>query len=146
MEVPRTQEDLEKFIADQVQENARLEYKSSAALTFPQQTSELAKDVSAMANSDGGVIIYGIPETEQHLPGALDGGIAHASVTKERIEQLIISNVRPRPDFAIVQIPLSAERSAFVVAISRSNRPLQNARNKRVLQALQFLRAADGGL
>jgi hypothetical protein len=138
MEVPRSRQELEQIIADQIPESARLEYKASAALTFPRQTIELAKDVSAMANSDGGVIIYGIPETDQHLPGPLDGGTAHADVTKERLEQLIISNVRPRPDCEIVQIPLSAERSAFVVVVSRSDRPLQNAVDKKYYKRFNF--------
>jgi hypothetical protein len=137
MDIPRSRSDLEKLVADKVQESARLEYKASPALSFPKQTGEFAKDISAMANSDGGVIIYGITEKD-HLPVGLDGGVSHASVTRERLEQLIISNIRPRPEFEIIQIDLTPDEAAFVVAIQRSDRPHQNTFDKRYYKRFNF--------
>jgi hypothetical protein len=140
MKTPRTREDLENLIVDQVQENARLEYKDSRALDFSgssKHKAEFAKDVSAMANSDGGVIIYGIVEND-HIPTALDEGIAHEGRTRERLEDLIVGNIRPRPRFEIIPIPVSDDKSAFVVAIERSDRPHQNTIDKRYYKRFNF--------
>ena len=61
-------EDLQRLIDEGVEENWQLDYKSSLALNKERKT-EIAKDVSAFANSGGGIIVYGICEDEQnHLP------------------------------------------------------------------------------
>lgn len=137
MEIPRTRHDLEALIHNQVQESARLEYKASKALSFPKQTGEFAKDVSAMANSDGGTIIYGVEE-KGHLPVSIDAGAAHSDITRERLEQLILGNIRPRLNFEIVQISLSPDASAYVIAVQRSDRPHQNTVDKKYYKRFNF--------
>lgn len=55
--------DLEYLITSEVEENIHLDYKASGALSKePKKRQEITKDVSAFANSDGGIIIYGISE------------------------------------------------------------------------------------
>ena len=66
MNLPRERVDLEKMISGQVQESLHLDYKRSMAVSNKNRT-EIAKDVSSFANSDGGIIVYGIEE-EKHLP------------------------------------------------------------------------------
>ena len=55
---------------------------------------EIAKDVSAFANSDGGIIIYGISEIGHKADSYsfVDGDI----FTKEWLEQIINSNIQKR--------------------------------------------------
>ena len=57
------QYDLDKLIADQVEDNLHLDYKAADALAKTDgKKKEVSKDISALANSDGGIIIYGIKE------------------------------------------------------------------------------------
>src|SRR5882672_6702245 len=88
-------EDLERLIKDQVEESLTLDYKQSLALAKTESSkNELCKDVTAMANSAGGQLVYGIAEVNS-LPDRVDGG-ADQSITKEWVEQIIDSRVRPR--------------------------------------------------
>ena len=61
MLVPSSVADVERMIAEKVQENVHLDYKASPAAD-PGRPNEIAKDVSSFANSDGGVLIYGVEE------------------------------------------------------------------------------------
>lgn len=119
---PQTVEALQSIIDRGLTESIHLEFKRSDALTSDRSSKEISKDVSSFANSDGGVIIYGIAE-EDHKPTKLDDGIEHDKWSKERIEDIIQSNVAPRIEgLRISQIQLSAERSAYVVSVPRSER------------------------
>lgn len=56
---------IESLIANEVEENIHLDYKASGALgKKDEKKSEIVKDVSAFANSDGGIIIYGLTEED----------------------------------------------------------------------------------
>ena len=70
-EKPENKSDILEMISLQIQENLHLDYKASAALSHSKRD-EISKDVSAFANSDGGLIIYGVTE-EGHLPLLIDG-------------------------------------------------------------------------
>ena len=60
---------------------------------------EIAKDVSAFANSDGGTIIYGVSEyndaERSHLPEQISP-INRVEYTKEWLEHVINSNISPK--------------------------------------------------
>jgi len=56
--IPENLEDLERIVQERIEESARLEFKRQ--LPEPGQNDDLAKDMAAIANTEGGVIIYGI--------------------------------------------------------------------------------------
>ena len=88
------------------------------------EKNEISKDVSAFANSAGGVIIYGIVEKD-NLPDRLDCGFDPTEVTREWIEQVINSRIHRRIDSVrIHQIDLSSKsgRVAYVIEIPSSTR------------------------
>ena len=61
-------EDINNFISNKIEENLNLDYKASDALQRnDKKTNEISKDVSAFANSDGGLIIYGIKDIKTCL-------------------------------------------------------------------------------
>lgn len=119
-QIPKSLLDVESMIRNGVQENIHLDYKASAALTG--KRSELSKDVSAFANSDGGVIVFGVEEKD-HLPICIDTGIDHSELNREQLENTIQSNVAPRiADLEIIQIQISLTHSIYVISIGRSER------------------------
>lgn len=129
-DVPTTIAELDQFIKNQVQENLHLDYKASSAIDGSKRP-EIAKDVSAFANSDGGMLIYGVIE-KNNLPVSKDNGIDHTKYSREWLEQVISSNITPRIDgIHISPIQVSADRSYFVVKVPKSFRgPHQSSDNK----------------
>lgn len=138
MKIPTTQEDLDQYIQLQVQESVHLDYKHSDALLKTGQK-EIPKDVSAFANSDGGMIIYGIEESG-HLPMRIDGGVSNSAISREWIEQTILNNIAPRIDgIEIHQIPIDTNNSAYCIIIPKSDRaPHQDRTNKRYYKRFNF--------
>lgn len=135
--LPVSLADVEKLIADQVQEDIHLDYKASPAIDSSKR-SEIAKDVSAFANSDGGVLIYGITENN-NLPVGIDDGIDHTKYSREWLEQVINSNVSPRiEDVRISPIQLSVERSVFAVQIPKSFRGPHQSSDKKYYKRFNF--------
>ena len=142
MRVPKTIADINKLIDDKVQENLHLEYKDSRAAD-PGKSDEISKDTSAFANSDGGIIIYGVEEDKKHFPVRIDAGIDHSTFSHERLEQIIHGNVTPRiDDLRIYPIPRSVDRSVYVVQIPKSHRGPHQAANKKYHKRFNFLSTA----
>src|SRR5687768_2140589 len=90
--------ELQRHITEAIEEHSALEYKAAGALDPKKpDTNEITKDVSSMANSAGGVVIYGIkefPKPKKHLPEKIDL-IDRVAFNKERLEH-IINTIRPR--------------------------------------------------
>lgn len=116
-----TQTDLESLIREGVEEHLSLDYKAADALAATEgKKNEIRKDVSAFANSAGGIIIYGIKEWDssdkKHLPERLDPIDRH-SFSKEWLEQ-VISNIRPRiSDVRIVPVAIGASNDSTVAYV-----------------------------
>src|ERR1043166_2007525 len=123
MEIPRTEADLLELIRNKVEESVSLDFKRAEALTGPKAElkKEVTKDVSSFANSNGGLLIYGIAEAEdKHTPAGISP-VNRASFSKERLEHLI-NNIQPRiPNVEIVPVTLTSgpDHVAFVVVIPR---------------------------
>ena len=139
MNSPRTLQDLENMIKNQIQENIHLDYKSSSALLSKNSRKEIAKDVSAFANSDGGCIIYGIEE-DKHLPQSIDSGVDHNTYTREWLDNVITSNISPRIEEIIIsQIQRSTNNSVYIVDIPKSFRgPHQERVSNRYYKRFNF--------
>jgi hypothetical protein len=115
--------DLQRLIQDQVQESIGLDYKAAAALGQQDGVKrEIAKDVSAFANSAGGILLYGMAE-DGHRPTNIEP-INPNPLSKEWLENVIISNIQPRIDglhISAVQLTgANAGRVAYVVTIPQS--------------------------
>ncbi len=106
------------------QENLMLDYKASAALTMQDKAkNELSKDVSAFANSAGGLLVYGILENK-HLPAKVDVGVDRNQITKEWLETVIKSRIQPYVEGVVIkQIALTAgapNMVAYVIEIAQA--------------------------
>jgi len=77
--------------------------------------------VSALANSDGGRIIYGVVARDG-VPVELDGGVEVAAIGPDWLIQSIHSGVRPRlQSLDIYSLPLASGRVAYVIDVGKSN-------------------------
>ncbi len=114
---------LNALIENKVEENLNLDYKAAKALDKQNnKTTEISKDVSALANSDGGVLIYGIKESQidKHLPEKIDP-IIRKDFTKEWLEQIIQDKIRPRlSDFKIHPIEINSKQVVYIVEVEKS--------------------------
>src|SRR5687768_14787621 len=93
-----TESRLQNLINGEIEESLTLEYKSAEALDRNEtKKKEITKDVSAMANSAGGILIYGIREFDQenrrHLPERITP-VDRRAFPREWVEQ-IIQAIRP---------------------------------------------------
>lgn len=126
-------ENLQSLIDNEIEESTELEYKSSFATENPKWKEELAKDVSAMANANGGTIIYGIREKEGNNGRAIPNEllpIPYTKMSKDKLSQLLSSNIQPVIDnVEITVIPNDDNSGFFVVQVPQSNTAHQNKLN-----------------
>lgn len=138
--------ELQLYIANSIPESLNLDYKASGSLAkTDDKRREITKDVSAMANSDGGVIIYGISENKTVSPPVPDQitPIDASVISKEWLEQ-VINNIRPRLDGVViypVQLSSATNHFAYVVEIPKSTTAHQ-AMDKRYYKRFNFLAEA----
>jgi hypothetical protein len=135
--------DILSLIKDQVQESLTFDYKKSDALARTEgKKTELSKDVSAFANSAGGIILYGMEE-DKHYPIKIDVGFDPNDISKEWIEQVINSAIQPKIDgLRINQIALnqsSPGRVIYAVTIpAATSRAPHQANDKRYYKRYNF--------
>lgn len=132
-----TRADLERLIEEGLPESLTLEYKAAAALGKSSEArSELVKDITALANSAGGQIIYGVRESDG-LPRSIDGGVDASVFTPEWLGQVIETNATPRiQGLKITKISICAEKPdsvAYVVTVPQAITlaPHQNSIDKK---------------
>lgn len=106
--------DLANLIKNKICEDTNLDYKRPE-FSKGDFDKELAKDVSAMANSDGGIIIYGINE-EEHFPKEIMW-ISEEKGYQERIEQIISSKIFKKIETTKVKKVFSDDGTKFVIII-----------------------------
>ena len=129
--------DLQSLISDGVEEGTQLDYKSRIDRASEKWKSEVAKDVSAMANSNGGVIIYGVKEYDEedkrHLPEKIVP-LDTTVISRETLMQVITNNISPKIEGVEIQtIPVSQEKPnevVYVITIPQSSTAHQSLRTK----------------
>jgi Putative DNA-binding domain len=122
-----TEERIRQLIQDKVEENLQLEYKGARALGRQNdKTVEITKDVSAMANSIGGTLIYGVSEYNEsekcHLPEKLEP-IDRTQFSREWLEQ-IIGTIQPRIESLVIHALNDETRKGYgfyVIEIPQSS-------------------------
>lgn len=114
MWIPRSADMLVQAIADGTlaHESAAYEYKRE--LPSPRDNKSIAVDVAAMATA-GGIIIYGVAEDKKAAtlsaePIALAGA-------KDRISDVVGSQVREPPYFEVTLVPLATDSSMGYVVV-----------------------------
>lgn len=138
--IPKSREDIESLKTTATPESPHLEYKSIRSLeNNDNHKKEISKDVSAIANSAGGVIVYGIEEDRStHAPKEIQGLPSSENKT-EWLENIISSTITPLIDgIAINAIEVGADEFVIVVAIPQSFRAPHQASDKKYYKRYNF--------
>src|SRR5438046_2488794 len=127
-----TEDRILAMINERIEESSGLDWKRSDSLlpipgkkSIDQVRGEIAKDVSAFANSAGGVLIYGVIEegSAPHRPIALDEGCDPSKVSKELLDDIISSRIQPPlPHVEIIPVELGGIRAgkrAYVIDVEQ---------------------------
>jgi predicted HTH transcriptional regulator len=135
-----TIDDINSLIDNEVEESIYLEFKEVRALDkCDGKKTEIAKDVSSFANSDGGIIIYGIQEKDHKAESItpIDGNI----YTKEWLEHIINSNIhRNIPDLRIIPIRIDGkiDQSLYIMKIPYSLEAPHQSKDKKFYKRYNF--------
>ncbi|MFA5877731.1 MAG: ATP-binding protein [Candidatus Paceibacterota bacterium] len=135
--------DLKKLADEKTHESTQLEFKSSAALAKnPEKVKNISKAVSAMANTEGGVIVYGIAQDSKHQATTLDDGVLIEAINEEWLENIIDTNIhRNIPGVHIHSVDLSGhadKRISLVVVVPESDFAPHQANDLRYYRRRNF--------
>lgn len=139
-----TIERVNSLIKEEVEEDIHLEYKAADALALTDgKKNEVSKDVSSFANSDGGVIIYGVLEytgDKRYKPEKINP-INRKEISKETLEQIINHKISPRIHniliYPIIIDQTKSDEVVYVVEIPKGSTAHQAA-DKRYYRRYNF--------
>jgi len=108
------------LIADEVDEQVRIEYKAELKYDTNDDKKELLRDVSSFANTAGGDIFFGIAETKGK-PVRIDGlAVPDTDKLTSTLEQMIRDGLEPKlSGHRARPIPLESGKYVIVVRIPR---------------------------
>jgi hypothetical protein len=103
---------------NKIPESLTLEFKRELNLDNREDKAEAAKDISAMANTAGGRIFFGIDEKSLPDGSKVAGPIYPLTdgTIDSRLEDVILSSIHPRPRFRTHKILLTSTEG-FVLAV-----------------------------
>jgi hypothetical protein len=110
-------EDLKGFLATREPEGLRVEYKSD----FPPKNEDLAKSIAAMANSDGGILMIGVPTDRENRPKDPTGIMSEGNIP-DRIANICAAKIRPviAPDVRIFDLQGSPGKCLALLRVPAS--------------------------
>lgn len=143
MITPKTIEEVRRLIKEGLGESISLEYKSADILIKNLDINNVCKAVSAMANSAGGTVIFGIAEFQEkdkrHLPEKITP-IELREFPRERLEQIISSNISPKIEGLLVHpIPINDNEVVYVVEVPQSSTAHQNTKDCKYYKRHNFM-------
>ena len=130
-----TYADIEFLLDNKIDESDVLDYKEEMI-----DDQKLVKHVCAFANTRGGHIIFGVKESGDGGYPVKVTGLDASKANKERLEQIILSNVVPRLDVKIKSLSIpNTEKVILLIQIPDSHqKPHQSNITKKFYRRFQF--------
>lgn len=98
--------DLQALAERRIPESLTLEYKRELGLSSPSERREAAKDVSALANTAGGWLLYGMDEQVLADGSRVAGELIPLTDGElhKRLDDILLSSIHPRPRYRIKRL------------------------------------------
>lgn len=128
-------DDIKALQQNAIPESDLLDYKTGLI-----DDDSLIRHVTAFANTRGGFIVFGVEETGKGGPPRDIPGIDSSEINKERMEQILLSNISPRLQVKIRKIPHDTlGKSVLIIQIPDSSlKPHMNLRLKKYCKRYEF--------
>ncbi|WP_298462668.1 helix-turn-helix domain-containing protein [uncultured Cellulomonas sp.] len=121
-----TETALQALVGAKAREGERLEFKSHPYPPSPPgakvswtAAQEFAKDVCALANQRGGLILIGVHE-EGETATSLDATVTDPGATEQRLRQALANHATPQPRIAFVPVPATTGGNYLAVIVRPS--------------------------
>ena len=108
------------FCDEQIEENSRLEYKK--AFSSKDEKKQIAKEISAFANTHGGIILVGVGEKDRKPKLPIDG-IAYIEGLNEKVTSIALKNIYPPvfPEATVCRFGNDHEKAVVVIRVQESD-------------------------
>jgi hypothetical protein len=115
-----TKDDIKQLVDNQVFEGKTLEYKSALPGNGDEDKKEFLADVSSLANTDGGDLIFGVFEDKKEIKAEFGIEIANTDTEIQRLENIIRDGISPRIDTNLNVIDVGDKKSILIIRIKPS--------------------------
>lgn len=116
--------DIQSLIKNKVDESQNLEYKEPSK-DLNEDCNNLAKAMSGFLNTDGGILVYGVSETEEG-DHRYPSDIIWSDTAKERLENLLTHRIQPweeRIRIHRIKSKKNEKKGIFVIEVPKSSNP-----------------------
>jgi hypothetical protein len=113
-------EDVKAFCDEQIEENRRVEYKK--AFSSKDEKKQIAKEISAFANTHGGIILVGVGEKDRKPKLPIDG-IDYVKGLNEKVTSIALKNIYPPvfPETKVCRFGDNLEKAVVVIRVQESD-------------------------
>ena len=112
--------DVKAFCDEQIEENRRLEYKRT--FSSKEENKQIAKEISAFANTHGGIILVGVGEKDRKPKLPIDG-IDYVKGLNEKVTSIALKNIYPPvfPEIKVCRFGNNHEKAVVVIRVQESD-------------------------
>ena len=111
------EKDIQTLVDTEQKESSILEYKREIAGT-DKEKKELSKDISAIANTEGGFLVIGMEESDGKASKIVGTNkLIGNQPVEEWVENILISNIRPKLIVRPKVIPFSSDEHKIILVI-----------------------------
>lgn len=115
-----TKDDIKQLIENQVFEGKTLEYKSALPGNGDEDKREFLADVSSLANTDGGDLIFGIFDDKKEIKEDFGIEIENTDTEIQRLENIIRDGMSPRIDTDLRVVEVGDKKSILIIRVKPS--------------------------